>query len=151
MIALWLLGCTCAGQEAPIERPPHYEAWPELVRAAVVGDVDGAREAAAEMTADDVDVAAALGFLQAATDGEDVADGVAEVAKACGACHGRREVTLPSGNRFMAFQHATLQADAYEALGRKDAAAAALESVLKTFPNPRLQQRIDALRGQDAP
>jgi hypothetical protein len=55
-------------------------------------------------------------------------------------------VTLPAGNRFMAFQHGTLQADAYEALGRRDAAASSLESVLKTFPNPRLQQRVDALR-----
>ena len=45
----------------------------------------------------------------------------------------------------MAFQRATLQADA-QALGQKDAAASALESVVKTFPNPRLQQRIDALR-----
>ena len=50
------------------------------------------------------------------------------------------------GHRSMAFQHATLQADVYEALGRKDAAASALESVLKAFPNPRLQQRVDALR-----
>ena len=62
-----------------------------------------------------------------------------------GALDALAKVTLPPGNRFMAFQHATLQADAYEALGRKDAAASALESVLKTFPNPRLQQRVDAL------
>ena len=53
---------------------------------------------------------------------------------------------LPPGNRFMAFQRATRQADAHEALGQKDAAASALESVVKTFPNTRLQQRIDALR-----
>ena len=57
-----------------------------------------------------------------------------------------RDVDVPAGNRFMAFQRATLQADAHEALGQKDAAASALESVVKTFPNPRLQQRIDALR-----
>jgi uncharacterized membrane protein len=63
-----------------------------------------------------------------------------------GALDALAKVTLPPGNRFMAFQHATLQADAYEVLGRKDAAASALESVLKTFPNPRLQQRVDALR-----
>ena len=63
-----------------------------------------------------------------------------------GALDALATVTLPPGNRFMAFQHATLQADAYEALGRKDAAASSLESVLKTFPNPRLQQRVDALR-----
>ena len=65
-----------------------------------------------------------------------------------GALDALAKVTLPPGNRFMAFQHATLQADAYEALGQKDAAAAALESVLKTFPNPRLQQRADTLRNQ---
>jgi uncharacterized membrane protein len=63
-----------------------------------------------------------------------------------GALDALAKVTLPGGNRFIAFQHATLQADAYEALGDKDAAAAALESVLKAFPNPRLQQRVDALR-----
>jgi uncharacterized membrane protein len=63
-----------------------------------------------------------------------------------GALEALAQVTLPPGNRFMAFQHATLQADAYEALGRKDAAVSALESVLETFPNPRLQQRADALR-----
>ena len=63
-----------------------------------------------------------------------------------GALDALATVTLPAGNRFMAFQYATLQADAYEALGRKDAAAASLEAVLKTFPNPRLQQRVDALR-----
>jgi uncharacterized membrane protein len=63
-----------------------------------------------------------------------------------GAIDALAKIDLPSGNRFMAFQHASLLADAHEALGQKDAAAAALESVLKTFPNPRLQQRIDALR-----
>jgi tetratricopeptide (TPR) repeat protein len=65
-----------------------------------------------------------------------------------GALDALASVKLPPGNRFMAIQHATLQADAYEALGRKDAAASALESVLKSFPNPRLQERIDALRKQ---
>ena len=63
-----------------------------------------------------------------------------------GALDALAKVDLPAGNRFMAFQRATLQADAHEALGQKDAAASALESVVKTFPNPRLQQRIDALR-----
>ena len=63
-----------------------------------------------------------------------------------GALDALEKIDLPPGNRFMAFQHATLQADAYEALGRKDAAAAALEAVVKTFPNQRLQQRIDTLR-----
>jgi hypothetical protein len=51
----------------------------------------------------------------------------------------------------MAFRRATLQADADEALGRKDAAIAALEPILKAFPNPRLQQRIDALKKSAGP
>ncbi len=55
-------------------------------------------------------------------------------------------VRLPADNRFMAFRKATLLADAYEATGQPAAAAAALEPVLKAFPNPRLQQREDALR-----
>jgi tetratricopeptide (TPR) repeat protein len=55
-------------------------------------------------------------------------------------------IQVPANNRFMAFQRANLQADAYEALGQKEAAAAALEPLLKGFPNPRLQQRIDSLR-----
>jgi len=63
-----------------------------------------------------------------------------------GALDALAKVEVPANNRFMAFQRANLQADAYEALGQKDAAAAALEPLLKAFPNPRLQQRIDALR-----
>jgi len=63
-----------------------------------------------------------------------------------GALDALAKVEIPSGNRFMAFQLANLQADAYEALGRNDEAAAALEPLLKAFPNPRLQQRIEGLR-----
>jgi hypothetical protein len=55
-------------------------------------------------------------------------------------------VQLPPDNRFMAFRKATLLADAYEATGRTAEAEAALEAVLKAFPNARLQQRLDALR-----
>jgi hypothetical protein len=53
---------------------------------------------------------------------------------------------LPSDNRFMNFRKAGLLTDAYEAAGRKADAIAALESTLKEFPNPRLQQRLDALK-----
>ncbi|HKE82366.1 MAG TPA: DUF2231 domain-containing protein [Vicinamibacterales bacterium] len=55
-------------------------------------------------------------------------------------------IKVPADNRFMLMRHATLQADAYEAAGQKDKAAATLEAVVKQFPNPRLQQRIDALK-----
>jgi uncharacterized membrane protein len=55
-------------------------------------------------------------------------------------------VQLPADNRFMAFRKAGLLADAYEAAGRKADAAAALDAVLKVFPNARLQQRLEALK-----
>jgi uncharacterized membrane protein len=63
-----------------------------------------------------------------------------------GALEALAAIQPPADNRFMAFQRATLQADAHEALGQKESAAAVLEQVLKTFPNPRLQSRVDALR-----
>lgn len=52
----------------------------------------------------------------------------------------------PQGNRILVTRKATLQADAYEAAGQKDQAIAALEAVVTAFPNPRLQQRIDAMK-----
>jgi uncharacterized membrane protein len=56
------------------------------------------------------------------------------------------QIVVPDNNRVLAFRKATLLADAHEAAGQKDQAIAALESVLKTFPNPRLQQRVDNLK-----
>jgi len=58
------------------------------------------------------------------------------------------QIQLPDQNRVLAFRKATLLADAYVATGQKAAAVAALEGVLKTFPNPRLQKRIDELKGK---
>jgi len=64
-----------------------------------------------------------------------------------GAIDALASIKVPADNRFMRVRHATLQADAYEATGQKDKAVAALEDVVKQFPNPRLQQRIAALKG----
>ena len=55
-------------------------------------------------------------------------------------------IQAPEGNRIFNFRRATLLADAYEAAGQRDQAIAQLEGVLKTFPNPRLQRRLDALK-----
>ncbi len=55
-------------------------------------------------------------------------------------------VNVPADNRFMHVQRANLQADAYVALGQKDEAIAVLEAAVAATPNPRLQQRIDALK-----
>ena len=47
----------------------------------------------------------------------------------------------------LAARKATLQADAFEATGQKDAAIAVLQAVVSQRPNPRIQQRIDKLKG----
>lgn len=47
----------------------------------------------------------------------------------------------------LAGRKATLQADAFEATGQKDAAIAVLQAVVSQRPNPRIQQRIDKLKG----
>jgi len=63
-----------------------------------------------------------------------------------GAVDALKQVQVPEQNRFLGFRRATLLADAYQAAGQKDLAIAELESVVKTFPNPRLQRRIDELK-----
>jgi hypothetical protein len=55
-------------------------------------------------------------------------------------------VTVPDGSRFLRLQMAFLKADALEASGQRDAAVAELEALGKTFPAPRIQQRIDELK-----
>ena len=40
-----------------------------------------------------------------------------------------------------------LQADAFEAMGQKDAAVAVLQALVSQTPNPRVQQRLDKLKG----
>ena len=64
----------------------------------------------------------------------EVAPGIAKLVAAAGSClrfHGLRP------------GHGAV---AYEAAGQRDQAIAQLEGVLKTFPNPRLQRRLDALK-----
>lgn len=55
-------------------------------------------------------------------------------------------VAPPADNRILVGRKATLQADAYEAAGDKAQAIAVLEKAVAAFPNPRMQQRIDALK-----
>jgi uncharacterized membrane protein len=47
----------------------------------------------------------------------------------------------------LAARKATLQADAFEATGQKDAAIAVLQAAVSQRPNPRIQARIDKLKG----
>lgn len=64
-----------------------------------------------------------------------------------GALDALAAVTPPDGNRILIGRRATLQADAYEAAGQKDQAIAVLEKTVAAFPSPRMQQRLDALKG----
>ena len=67
-----------------------------------------------------------------------------------GALDALARVTPPEGNRILVGRLATLQADAYEAAGQKDQAIAVLEKTVAAFPSPRMQQRLDALKGAGA-
>lgn len=64
-----------------------------------------------------------------------------------GAIDALAAVTPPEGNRILVGRKATLQADAYEAAGQKDQAIAVLEKAVAAFPSPRMQQRLDKLKG----
>jgi hypothetical protein len=69
-----------------------------------------------------------------------------------GAIEALARIEVPENNRFLRLQRATLQADAFEAAGQKDAAIAVLQPLLEALPNPRLKQRLDALKaGSSAP
>jgi uncharacterized membrane protein len=52
----------------------------------------------------------------------------------------------PADNRFVRVRHAMLTADALEAAGQRDGAVATLQQFLASSPNPRVQQRLDALK-----
>ena len=51
-------------------------------------------------------------------------------------------------NRAMRIRHAMLTADALEAAGQREGAMATLQQLLTSVPNPRVQQRLDALKAK---
>ena len=56
-----------------------------------------------------------------------------------------RAISPPSDNRFARVRHGLLTADALEAAGQHDGAVATLQQLQAAIPNPRVQQRLDAL------
>jgi hypothetical protein len=95
-------GCTCADRVVPSdpEGPaPHFAGWDRLTDAVARRDVDAARAEARDLTegeaGGDEIVGAALGFLQVA-DADELADGLAGAALACGACHVANDVQVPA-------------------------------------------------------
>lgn len=55
-------------------------------------------------------------------------------------------INPPPNNRILRTRRATLQADAFVAAGDTASATRTLEALVAEFPNPRLQQRLDALK-----
>lgn len=56
-------------------------------------------------------------------------------------------IEVPNDNRILRTRRATLQADAFEAAGQKDAAIAVLQPILEAYPtNARLKDRLEALK-----
>lgn len=58
-------------------------------------------------------------------------------------------IEVSEDNRILRTRRATLQADAFEAAGQKDAAAAVLQPVVEAYPtNTQLKARLDALKAK---
>ncbi|MBX2798472.1 MAG: hypothetical protein KTR31_12400 [Myxococcales bacterium] len=115
----WLLWAGCSWgptEEPPAPAPPpgHVAGWDALVRSVARGDVDTSQVHARDLTLGSVDdthdsatsLGAALGFLQVAGDGEDLAMGLVQALQACGACHAARGVQ-PLSDPPAATHHAT--------------------------------------------
>jgi hypothetical protein len=113
VLTLLLSACGCPPKtENQQPRTVHFDEWPRLVDAVARGDRGGARRMARDLGAEpelaDAEqmspLGGALGFMQVASDGEDLADGLTEAAEACGSCHGARAV---AGPRRPVWSHAT--------------------------------------------
>lgn len=58
-------------------------------------------------------------------------------------------IEVAPDNRILRTRRATLQADAFEAAGQKDAAVAILQPIVEAYPtNARLKQRLEELKGK---
>ncbi|MCB9741025.1 MAG: hypothetical protein H6741_17140 [Alphaproteobacteria bacterium] len=100
MLVLWMLtACRCA-EPAPEPREEHFSAAEQTLRAALTGQ-DVAPEArdieAPEEGAWADALHAAVGFLQVAEGPEETAEGLAELAEACGGCHQERGLHVEAG------------------------------------------------------
>jgi uncharacterized membrane protein len=69
-----------------------------------------------------------------------------------GAIDALAAIEVAADNRTLRTRRATLQADAFEAAGQKDAAIAVLQPIVEAFPtNARLKERLETLRGAAPP
>jgi hypothetical protein len=86
----WLVACW-SGPTSPPRAPPHYEEWPDLVTAAILGREDHLARYARDLAGpEDEALGAALGWLQVAT-AEERPEALVAAGRACRACHLRLE------------------------------------------------------------
>ena len=57
----------------------------------------------------------------------------------------------PADNRPLRIRHAMVTADALVASGQRDGAVALLQQIQTDSPSPRVQQKIDEIKGRAAP
>ena len=58
-----------------------------------------------------------------------------------------RSIQPPAGNRSLRIRHGMLTADALEAAGQKEGAAAVMQGLITEYPDvPRLKQRLETLK-----
>ena len=99
---VWILLCACSPRDSSLQG--HYEAVGALRTAVYQGDlalvhaVASRMEGGGEVGTDGERLHSALGFLQAAQDGDEAAAGLAAVACACGDCHDLRGVRARTFN-----------------------------------------------------
>ncbi len=108
-LLLWLAACRCDGGTTPLPAPDaHYAEFDHLVDLAAMGSVAPARELARDLDVadDDAKLASAAGYTQTALDAEELADGVAAMAAACGACHAQDHVTTSTARPPFDHEHA---------------------------------------------
>jgi predicted Zn-dependent protease len=67
-----------------------------------------------------------------------------------GAVTALRAISPPPENRPLRIRHGLLMADALEASGQHAEAISTLEQLVSAVPSPRVQQRLDALKGKGA-
>ena len=103
-ILAFVAGCRCGGTRAvEDDRPvilPHYGEWDKLVKMSALGQIEAVNVLARDLTEGEAAgwageggevgvqaVGGALGFLQIASSGEDLVDGLPTAAAGCGTCH----------------------------------------------------------------
>ena len=67
-----------------------------------------------------------------------------------GAVTALRAIPPPPENRPLRIRHGLLMANALEASGQHAEAISTLEQLVSAVPSPRVQQRLDALKGKGA-